>query len=352
MKVLVTGASGVLGHTLVPQLVEKGYDIRLFDMVPTPESLHDAVRSVGREARIESITGDMRDKAALSEACHDVEVVHHLAAGQRMKPQFASLSEQDIFDMNLTGVQNVLDAAREKRARRVVFISSSAVYGIPRTELVDEETHPKEPLGAYGASKLEAEKLCLQAIDGGQDVAMLRPMSLFGDGMTGVFVLLFDWVRRNRRVFLLGSGANRVQMVAADDVSRCAILAATSDKARGLVVNVGSPPESVPSVRAQCEALIAYAGASSKIMAFPAALLRNAARVLNLVGMSPIVPEHYKLADVNFVLDISRARENLGWEPSGDNIKITCDAYDWYLENWERVAPKPNLPLRILEAVT
>jgi len=124
MKVLVTGASGVLGHTLVPQLVEKGYDIRLFDMVPTPESLHDAVRSVGREARIESITGDMRDKAALSEACHDVEVVHHLAAGQRMKPQFASLSEQDIFDMNLTGVQNVLDAAR--RRRNSVFRQSMA----------------------------------------------------------------------------------------------------------------------------------------------------------------------------------------------------------------------------------
>jgi len=352
MKVLVTGSSGVLGHTLVPQLVEKGYDIRLFDMVPTPDSLHQAVQSVGREAKIESITGDMRDKAALREACRDIEVVHHLAAGQRMKPQFASLSEQDIFDMNLSGVQNVLDAARETRARRVVFISSSAVYGIPRTPLVDEQSHPKEPLGAYGHSKLEAEKLCQRAIDDGQDVTMLRPMSLFGDGMTGVFVLLFDWVRRNRRVFLLGSGENRVQMVAAEDVSRCAVLAATSENACGLVVNVGSPPESVPSVRAQCEALIRYANASSTIFAFPAVLLRNAARVLNVFGISPIVPEHYKLADVNFVLDITRARENLGWEPSGDNIKITCDAYDWYLENWERVAPKPNLPLRILEAVT
>ena len=81
MKVLVTGSSGVLGHTLVPQLVEKGYDIRLFDMVPTPDSLHQVVQSVGREAKIESITGDMRDKAALREACRDVEVVHHLAVG-------------------------------------------------------------------------------------------------------------------------------------------------------------------------------------------------------------------------------------------------------------------------------
>ncbi|MEO2169118.1 MAG: NAD(P)-dependent oxidoreductase [bacterium] len=207
-------------------------------------------------------------------------------------------------------------------------------------------------LCAYVYSKLAAEVLCGHAVQDGLDVAMLRPMSLFGDGMTGVFVLLFDWVRRNRRVYLLGKGANKVQMVAAEDVSRCAVLAADAPDARGLIVNVGSPPERVPSVRAQCEALIRYAGADSKIMAFPASLLRTAARALNVFGMSPIVPEHYKLADVDFVLDISRAREKLGWEPQGDNIQITCDAYDWYLENWQRVAPKPNLPLRILEALT
>jgi nucleoside-diphosphate-sugar epimerase len=74
--------------------------------------------------------------------------------------------------------------------------------------------------------------------------------------------------------------------------------------------------------------------------------------VLNVLGLSPIVPEHYLLADANFVLDIRRARERLGWEPSGDNVQITCDAYDWYCRNWRRVAPKPNPALRILEALT
>lgn len=352
MKVLVTGSSGVLGHTMVPQLVEAGHEIRLFDLLPPPSSLEQRIRATGKEAKIEVVTGDMRDAAALRDATAGIEVVQHLAAGQRMKPQFAGLSEQEIFDMNLGGVENVLAAARECAVRRVVFISSSAVYGVPETPLVDEEDHPKAPLGAYGESKLQAEALCLRALDQGLDVAMLRPMSLFGDGMTGVFVLLFDWVRRNRRVFMLGSGNNRVQMVGAEDVSRCALLAAESPDARGLIVNVGSAPETVPSVRAQCEALIRYAGKDSKFTGIPAILLRNAARVLNLVGMSPIVPEHYKLADADFVLDISRARRVLGWEPAGDNISITCDAYDWYCRNWEQVAPKPNLPLRILEAVT
>jgi nucleoside-diphosphate-sugar epimerase len=181
---------------------------------------------------------------------------------------------------------------------------------------------------------------------------MLRPMSLFGDGMTGVFVLLFDWVRRGRRVFLLGNGRNRVQMVAADDVARAAVLAAQAKDAAGLIVNIGSDPASVPTVRAQVEALIRYAGSPSRVTPIPASLLRSAARALNVFGLSPIVPEHYLLADRNFVLDITRARERLGWEPAGDNVRITCEAFDWYKENWEKVAPKPNPALRLLEAIT
>jgi nucleoside-diphosphate-sugar epimerase len=166
-------------------------------------------------------------------------------------------------------VQNVLDAAKARRVRKVVFISSSGVYGIPRTPLVHEDTHPTEPLGAYGRSKLEAEGLCRRALDDGLDVSMLRPMSLFGDGMTGVFVLLFDWVRRGRRVFLLGNGRNRVQMVSADDVARAAVLAATTPGTAGLIANIGSDPLRVPTVRAQVEALIRQAGTASRVTPIP-----------------------------------------------------------------------------------
>lgn len=350
MEVLVTGASGVLGHSLVPRLARRGDRLRLFDVVPTPPDLARGIAEAG--ATHASIAADMRDPAALGRAADGVEAIYHLAAGQRMKPQFANFSEEEIFAMNLDGVRNVLDVARSRRVRKVVFISSSAVYGVPRSVPVDEDRHPKRPIGAYGRSKLEAEGLCERAVGDGLDVTWLRPMSLFGDGMTGVFVLLFDWVRRGRKVFLLGAGQNRVQMVSADDVARAAIAAATSPGTAGLVVNVGSDPAGVPTVRAQVEALIRHAGSASRVVPIPAALLRNAARVLDVFGLSPIVPEHYQLADADFVLDISRARERLGWEPSGDNVAITCEAYDWYCRNWQSVAPKPNPALRLLEALT
>jgi nucleoside-diphosphate-sugar epimerase len=350
MESLVTGSSGVLGHSVVSELARHGDTLRLFDMVPPPPSLQ--ARLDESDARATSISGDMRDMAALRRAADGAEVIYHLAAGQRMKPQFSTFSEDEIFAMNLDGVRNVLAVARECRVRKVVFISSSAVYGVPQTPLVDEETHPLSPIGAYGRSKLEAEELCARAVQDGLDVTVLRPMSLFGDGMTGVFVLLFDWVRRDRRVFLLGRGENRVQMVSADDVARAASLAARAPDTRGAIVNIGSDPAQVPTVRGQVEALIRHAGAKSRVTTFPASLLRNAARVLNVFGLSPIVPEHYLLADATFVLDVRRARERLGWEPSGDNVRITCDAYDWYCRNWERVAPKPNPALRLLEAIT
>ncbi len=354
MDALVTGSSGVLGQSLLPQLAARGDHIRLFDLLPCPDEVRNETRAVatGGGGIVGEVLADMRDPAALRRAADGVEVIYHLAAGQRMKPQFAGMSEDEIFTMNLAGVQNVLDAARAVRVRKVVFISSSGVYGLPQTPLVDEDTHPKKPLGAYGRSKLEAEALCLRAVEQGLDVTVLRPMSLFGDGMTGVFVLLFDWVRRGRRVFLLGSGTNRVQMVAADDVARAAQLAACAPDTAGLIVNIGSDPATVPTVREQVEALIRHARSESQVTAIPAVLLRNAARVLNVFGLSPIVPEHYLLADRNFVLDITRARTRLGWEPAGDNVKITCDAYDWYVQNWQKVAPKPNPALKILEAIT
>src|SRR5207247_9178419 len=95
--------------------------------------------------------------------------------------------------MNVPGTANLPAAARAEGVRKVVFVSSSGVYGVPTTVPVTED-HPERPLGAYGRSKIEAERLCLDWAGGGGDVTVLRPMSLFGPHMTGVFVLLFDWV--------------------------------------------------------------------------------------------------------------------------------------------------------------
>jgi nucleoside-diphosphate-sugar epimerase len=339
-RALVTGASGLLGACVVERLRARNVPMRLLDMVPPPDD-----RARGHEF----LTVDLRDAAAVARACRDVDVVHHLAAGQRMKPQFSAMSEQAIFDMNLDAVRHVLAGAREAGVRKVVHISSSGIYGIPTTMPV-RESHPQRPLGAYGESKIAAETLCREAVERGQDVTVLRPMSLFGPWMTGVFLLLFEWVRLGKNVYLLGNGRNRVQMTSAWDVADACLLAAERPKSRGAVLNLGATE--VPTVRGQVEALIAHAGSRSRVVAIPAWVLRNAGRALNVVKLSPIVPEHYLLADADFVLDVSEATAVLGWEPAYSNVRMTTEAYDWYCRNVDRVRAAPGPVLRLLNALS
>ena len=334
---LVTGSSGLLGGCLVERLRAGGVRLRLLDMVPP------SADPGGEFLRV-----DLRDGAATADACRDVDVVYHLAAGQRMKPQFAAMSEAEIFAMNVAALDHVLAGARACGVRKVVHVSSSGVYGIPRTVPVGEE-HPQQPLGAYGQSKIAAEERCFAALGRGLDVTILRPMSLFGPGMTGVFVLLFDWVRQGKNVYLLGAGRNRVQMVSAWDVADACILAAEK-ASRGAILNLGA--EEVPTVRQQVEALIAHAGSRSRVVPLPAGALRAGARVLHALRLSPIVPEHYLLADTTFVLDTGRARELLGWRPAYSNVGMTTEAYDWYCRHWATHAPRPGLVLRLLNALS
>lgn len=338
---LVTGASGLLGQCLTKQLRDERRPLRLFDVLPPPSGLADG--------DVEVVKADMRDAAAMRAAARGIDTIYHLAAGQRMKPQFAGMSEDDIQTMNAAGVRNVLDAARAEGVRKVVVISSSGVYGVPTTVPVTEDD-PQRPLGAYGVSKIEGERLCREFLDAGGDVTVFRPMSLFGPGMTGVFCLLYDWVHRGKNVYFLGSGRNRVQMVSAWDVADACRLAAKTPASRGSVLNLGAAV--VPTVREQVEALIAHAGSRSRIVPIPAALLRVAARSLNVFGLSPIVPEHYLLADSTFVLDISRAEAVLGWRPRFGNVDLMIEAYEWYVRHVDQAAPRRTVVLRLLDALS
>ena len=341
MRSLVTGSSGLLGGCLVERLRERGESLRLLDLEPPAYELEDA----------EFVRVDASDEAALVEAARGCDVIYHLAAAQRMKPQFSGWSEQEIFERNLAAARNALTAAERRGGVKVVFISSSGIYGIPQAVPCSED-HPLNPLGAYGRSKVEAENLCREASQRGLDVTVLRPMSLFGPGMSGIFVMLFEWVRRGQPVFMLGDGRNRVQASSAWDVADACLRAAQSPLARGGFYNVAADPEGVPTVRQEVEALVAHAGTGSPIVPIPAWLLRSAARGLGLLGMSPIVREHYVLADRDFVLDIRAARQALDWEPRYDNERMLIEAYDRYVAAEEAYRPATHPVLRVLDSLT
>src|SRR4029453_3357210 len=92
---------------------------------------------------------DVRDHSRFEDAVAGADVIYHLAAAQRMKPQFRDLDEDDIFRLNVDGVRHVLEAAERRRVRKVVWISSSGVYGVPRRVPCDDPA-PTRPPGPFG----------------------------------------------------------------------------------------------------------------------------------------------------------------------------------------------------------
>jgi nucleoside-diphosphate-sugar epimerase len=169
--------------------------------------------------------------------------------------------------------------------------------------------------------------------------------------MSGIFPILFEWVRRGQPVFMLGSGANRVQASSAWDVADACIAAATSPAARARAYNVAADPAGVPSVIEEVRALVAHAGTRSPIVRIPAFALRGAARALHLVGLSPIVPEHYLLADKDYLLDIGAAQRDLGYRPRYDNVRMLLEAYDWYASAGPAWRPARHPILRLIDLV-
>lgn len=308
---LVTGAAGFLGRYLVRALLARGDAVRAFDRY----SPHDA------DSRVDWWVGDIREADAVWRACQGIEVVHHLAA---LIPQRQADAET-MQAVNVGGTRHVLDGAQAAGVRRVVYLSSVEIYGIPSIWPCPEDG-PLAPSGEYGRNKLAAEALCRQAIEGGLAVTMLRPVTIIGPGLSEPFLVsLLAAVHTGQPVLLLGQGQNRFQFVHAEDVVAACLLAAEHPAAVGQPFNIGTAD--VPSIRHMVEEVIARAGSASRVRSIPVPVARLAMGVLRLFGKAPLDPERLAIAIADYVFDITKARQVLGWEPQWGNVDALMDTY-------------------------
>jgi nucleoside-diphosphate-sugar epimerase len=308
---LVTGGSGYFGALLLEQLADDGQRLRNFDVNP-PES------SGG-----EFIKGDIRDYAAIRAACDGVDVVYHNVA------QVPLARDRELFhSVNVTGAANLLRAAADAGVGKVVVTSSSAVFGVHAVNPVTEES-PLAPAEAYGQAKAEAEALCHRAVAAGLDVTIIRPRTIHGHGRLGIFGILFDWVADGADIFVIGSGDNRYQFVHADDLARaCRLAGARSGPA---VYNIGAAE--FGSMRESLEALVAHAGTGSRVRSLPLRPARVAMAAAGRLGLAPFASYHWLGYSMSLWFDITRARQELGWEPTYSNAAMFCDSYDWFLKH-------------------
>jgi nucleoside-diphosphate-sugar epimerase len=312
----ISGGAGFLGLHLARRLRADGHDVRTLDVAP----LDDPELA----AHVDELRGDVRDPAATRRLLDGVDTLVHAAAALPIRG-----SSREIRSVNVDGTATLLAAAAEAGVRRVVHISTTAVYGIPDTHPISEDA-PLHGVGHYGRSKIEAEEVCRAFARRGLEVVILRPKTFIGPERLGVFEILFDWIREGRRIYVLGDGENRYQLLAVEDLVDAIVLAAEREVA-GERLNVGA--EKFGTVRSDLEALIDHARSESRVTPVPARPTELALRGLELARLSPLAEWHYKTAHRDSYVDVARAERLLGWQPRYSNVEALVSTYDWYLAN-------------------
>jgi nucleoside-diphosphate-sugar epimerase len=318
MRWAITGGAGFLGLHLARRLLADGHDVRTLDVVPLDEP--------ELERSVEEVRGDVRDEKRVRALCADAEVVVHAAAALPIRA-----SREEIRSVNVTGTENVLVAARDAGARRVLFISSTAVYGVPEKHPIEEDD-PLVGVGWYGESKIDAEALCRVAA---VETTIIRPKTFIGPERLGVFEILFDWIRESRRIYILGKGNNRYQLLGVTDLVDAIVLAADAPEAAQATFNVGATE--FGTVRSDLQALIDHAGSSSRLQPVPVKPAELTLGVLERLRLSPLAEWHYKTAHRDSFVDVSRAERLLDWQSRLSNAQALTETYDWYLANREHV---------------
>jgi UDP-glucuronate 4-epimerase len=180
MRVLVTGAAGFIGSHLCEALLQRGYEVTAMDNF---DSYYDPAikrRNIsGFQERVRLVEGDIRSEKALGLALKDVDAVAHLAARAGVR---ASLGDPGLYvDNNVGGTQNLLQAMVERDILRLVFASSSSVYGSRTSGPFREDEPVLEPVSPYAATKLSGEYLCRAAHKTwGMQVSNMRLFTVYG----------------------------------------------------------------------------------------------------------------------------------------------------------------------------
>src|SRR5580692_4624091 len=171
MTTLVTGASGFLGSHVARQLVSRGEDVRV---LMRASSTNRAIADLS----LEYVTGDLRDPASLERALAGVQYVFHVAADYRLWAR----KSRDIYDSNVGGTKNLLDAAKRAGVEKFIYTSTVATVAVDRPELPTEATDARleEMVGHYKRSKWMAEREALNAANEGLPLVVAMPTTPVG----------------------------------------------------------------------------------------------------------------------------------------------------------------------------
>ncbi len=292
-RVLVTGGAGFIGSHLVDRLIEKGCEVVVLDNFDDfyIGKERNLARHMGNE-KFRLVRGDILNYELLLNVMKGVEAVFHEAAQAGIR--YCNMNPVKAHRVNVEGTLNVLLASREQKVKRIVYASSSSIFG--KTSIVPiNETCPTNPSSPYGATKLAGEKYCLSFHEVyGIDVVCLRYFSVYGPrGRPDqvIYSMAYRMLTGNRPV-VYGSGEQRRDFTYVSDVVEATLLAAETEGIAGEVFNIGF-------------------GKAFSINE----LLKILFDTMDIGGVKPEYLESYRGDFERTLADNSKAQRMLGWRP-------------------------------------
>lgn len=319
MDVYVTGGAGFIGSNLVRSLVERGHDVTVFDNVSRGEisNLEDVLDDV------RFVEGDIRDRTQLAESMGHPDVVYHLAAINGTKNFYDR--PYDVLDTNVEGVRNVVAVARERNVDRLVFSSSSEVYGYPERFPTDEDhvlqiMDPENPRFSYAGSKIVGEQYVVHgAEEGGYDYTILRPHNIYGEAMGYDHVIpeFVEQIVTDEPFTIYGDGEQTRSFCYISDAVDAFVRAGFETGGANEIFNVGTEDEIT--------------------------INELAARLFDVAGVDLSV-EHVDSEELEGSTrrrrpDVGKARERVGYEPTVSLDEGLRRTFSWYCEDFTGMQP-------------
>lgn len=238
--VFITGGAGFIGLHVVDQLLEQGYNVRIFDNMFRGD--RDAVNKLIAGGRVELIDQDVRYGGAVHAAMKGCDYVIHLAAVSINK---SNADPYESMDINTIGAHNVFAAAADHGVKRVVFASSASVYGDPE-KLPMHEDDTLSPLTPYCISKRTGEDLLgYYERRAGLSWIALRFFNVYGEGQkttayyTSVINHFVNRLKNGEAPVIDGEGKQSMDFIHVKDIARAVVLSLTSEQSN-MAINVGT----------------------------------------------------------------------------------------------------------------
>ncbi|HWI04568.1 MAG TPA: GDP-mannose 4,6-dehydratase [Acidimicrobiales bacterium] len=291
-SVLVTGAEGFIGSHLVDELLAREARVRAF-VHYSPFGRWGWLQN--RLSDVEMLQGDIRDAERVAMAAAGVDVVFHLAA--LIGIPYSYEAPESYVQTNVVGTYNVLNAARRAGVERMVQTSTSEVYGTARHVPIDEG-HPLQPQSPYSASKIGGDMLALSFHHSfGLPLAVVRPFNTYGprQSLRAIIPTVLQQLYSGSEEIRIGSTLPTRDFNYVTDTVAGFLAVASSDKALGEVVNIGSGREI--AIGDLVKLLIATTGRDARVVSDSDRLRPPGSEVERLL------------------CDNSRAREWAGWAP-------------------------------------